>query len=330
MVARTRIVPAVVLALALTAGPPAASAHLRSGTVAVDYTATVTNPSTAAYSAQIFQSDHALSVTLRRGHEVTVLGYLGEPMLRLDASGLSVNAASLTAASVGLIKKAQRIVSPTPHWLVHAGRRSVTWQDARARSLPPGVPTGTWHVPLLVDGTPSRLTGELHRFSGPSLWPWLAILGGFIASGVALLRFRRNLLARAAIAFACIAAIASVTVAVAFALDAYASPGTWIAGVDEVVFIAVGAYVLRRGPRHLVIAAAVGLGLLGLAIGVSKGAIFLHPIVLSVLPGTVTRIVVTIAIGAGITGGVLGCALYAGGSGEVRRERIDGTTAPVV
>ena len=81
-------VAAVVLAFAVT--PATASAHLRSGTVAVDYLAGVISPNAPAYAAVIYQSDHGLSLTIKPGHTVTVLGYLGEPAFRLDRAGLSV------------------------------------------------------------------------------------------------------------------------------------------------------------------------------------------------------------------------------------------------
>jgi hypothetical protein len=319
---------AVAVALASLASPGSSAAHLRSGTVAVDYTAKVFAPDTPAYTSQIFQSDHALSLTLKRGHEVTALGYLGEPMFRLESAGLLVNRASLTAASAGLVKKSQRIVASSPRWHLEPGKRSVTWQDARSRSLPPGGDTGTWSVPLIVDGQRALLRGELHRLPAPLLWPWLAILASFFVAGAFVLTRGRETLRPAAIAFAALATVASVIVALAFALDAYASPGTWIAGADELIFLAVGLWVLRRGPDHLHVAAAIGLGLLGLAIGISKGAIFLHPIVLAVLPGTMMRLVVVAAVGAGIVGGALGGALYAGRIDPVRGEQTQGATAP--
>jgi hypothetical protein len=325
---------AALVALAFQAGalPAVASAHLRSGTVAVDYQATLLRPSTAAYAARIFQSDRALSLTLRRGHTVTVLGYIGEPMLRLDGAGLSVNAASLTAVSEKLVKPSQRVVSATPRWLVRPGRTSVIWQDARVRGLPSGATRGIWRVPVIVDGRRAALTGSLHRFPAPALWPWLVIVACFLAVGAVVLVRRRDLLRTAAIAFAVLAAIASIVVALMFALDTYASPGTWIAGADELIFLAIGLYVLRRGPRHLHLAAAIGLGLLGLAIGISKGAVFLHPIVLAVSPADVTRFAVAVAIGAGITGGALGSALFAGSSSSSRAgapDAVDGSAAPV-
>lgn len=313
MLVRSRaLIGAGVAALAvMLAAPAVAVAHLRSGTVAVDYRATVDDPHTAAYAAQIFQSDHALGLTLESGHVVLALGYLGEPMFRLDGAGLWVNASSPTAATDGLVGKGRRIASSAPHWELSRGKRSVIWQDARARGLPPGITSGAWSVPLIVDGAHTRLTGTLRRYAAPALWPWLVILTGFLAAGAFVLTRRRDRLRRAAIVLAALASVASIAVALAFALDAYASPGTWIAGVDELIFLAVGLVVLRRGPTHVHVGAAIGLGLLGLAVGISKGAVFLHPIVLAILPGTVIRLIVVVAVGAGISGGALGCAYYA-------------------
>ena len=91
---------------------------------------------------------------------------------------------------------------------------------------------------------------------------------------------------RAAVSLAVVASAASFVVAVAFSFDAYASPGTWIASVDEVFFLAIGVWFLLRGPERWRGLAAIGVGLLAMAVGISKGAIFFHPIVLAVLPGT--------------------------------------------
>jgi hypothetical protein len=312
---RVRARPSVPLAaavvLAVLAAPATASAHLRSGTVAVDYKPKVLTPETRAYKARIFQSDNALSLTLRPGHVVLALGYLGEPMFRLDGAGLWVNASSPTAATARLVSKAKRVAAATPHWRLQRNRRSVIWQDARSRSLPPGVTRGSWSLPLIVDGSRTHLVGELRRFPAPALWPWLVVLAAFFAGGAIVPARRRDLLRPAAICFAVVAAVASIVVALAFALDAYASPGTWIAGFDELIFMVVGLAVLERGPRHLHVGAAIGLGLLGLAVGLSKGAVFFHPIVLAVLPAIAIRLIVVTAVGAGLTGGALGCAFYA-------------------
>jgi hypothetical protein len=297
--------------LVFLASPTVASAHLRSGTIAVDYEASVVRPVTSAYSAQIYQSDRGLSLTLKPGHVVVLSGYLGEPVFRLDRSGLWVNSASSTAVATGLLRRSQAVDAATPRWRLQPGRRSVVWHDARTQGLPPSVNQGMWRVPLNVDGHGALLAGELRRFPRPVLWLWLGLLACLLAAGAAPLLLRRRELARAgARSFAFVAAGASFVLALAFALDAYASPGTLIVGFDAIVFLAVGLWVMLRGPENLHLAGALGVGLVSLAVGLLNGAVFLHPIVLAILPGTIVRLVVVAAIGAGLSAAALASVFY--------------------
>lgn len=305
---------ALLAALGLLAVPASAQAHLRSGTVAVDYRATVSAPRTAAYTVRIYQSDHGLNLTIRPGHVAAMSGYLGEPVFRLDRSGLWVNAASPTALVVGLVKRDQRVAAAGTHWRLQRGRTSVAWHDSRVQRLPAGVDRGAWQIPLTVDGRPARLTGELVRFARPSLVLWLGLVVCFAAlAALPRLLHRRDLVPRAAAGLAVAAAAASIVVELALAFDAYASPGTWIEGVDSIVFLVVGLGILFRGPENLRVGGAVGVGLVSLAVGLLNGAVLLHPIVLAVLPGTIVRLGVVVAVGAGLGAGVLGCVHYADG-----------------
>ena len=289
--------------------PAVAGAHLRAGTVAVDYRASVAAPAEAGFTARIYQSDRALSISVKPGHSIVVLGYLGEPFLRLDDAGVTVNAASATAAGTGVLLKGEFVSGRTTAWRLRRGRHSVVWHDARVQGLPPGAERGAWSVPLVVDGRPVRLTGELVRELRPAVWPWP--VGAAVCAALMLVF---ALLGRAmrvgSIVFAVAASIAAALTALGFALDTYASPGTWIAGLDELAFIAVGLGVLVWGPRPAQAPATIGLGLLAAAVGVSKGAVFLHPIVLSLLVGVAARLFVAISIGAGVAAAVLGGASY--------------------
>jgi hypothetical protein len=319
-VRRVAVVFASVAVLA-SVGPPSAAAHLRSGTVAVDYRASVLHPHTFAYSAQIFQSDRALSLTGNPGHVIVLVGYLGEPVFRLDAAGLWTNVASPTAVVVRLIPKSSRILATTPRWRLARGRRSVIWQDGRTQTLPPGIHRGEWKVPLIVDGRRSDLQGEIERFPAPELWPWLGMLAVLVGAAVAVLVLRRrDLYASAATGFALAASVASVLILVGFALDAYASPGTWIEGFDSIAFLAVGIWVLFRGPHRWRVAGAIGAGLVALAVGLLEGAVFLHPIVLAVLPAGVVRLACIVAIGAGLSAAAIGAVFYV--ETEGRRARM--------
>lgn len=304
---RPRVGIACALAGAVSLVAPAvAGAHLRAGTVAVDYRATLASPRRPAFAARVYQSDRALSLSVARGHSVVVRGYLGEPFLRLDDAGLAVNAASPTSFGTGLLPKGAYVARTKVAWRLQPGRRSVVWHDTRVQGLPPGVVRGRWSVPILVDGHPDRLEGELIRIPPPAIWPWA--LAALLPAGVLVLLFtrRRRALHIAAVVFALAACSAAAVTAVGFALDTYASPGTWIAGLDELVFVAVGVGVLAWGPPSARAPAAIGLGAISAAVGISKGAVFLHPVVLSVFPGELARLLAAVAIGAGVAAAVAG------------------------
>ncbi|HEY2319112.1 MAG TPA: hypothetical protein VGH67_12490 [Solirubrobacteraceae bacterium] len=305
----TGVAIAGLIAGLIAAGP--ASAHLRSGTVAVDYRAGIASPVTSAYAAQIYQSDNGLSLTVKPGHMVELLGYLGEPVARLDAAGLWVNAASPTALAMRLVSRSRGVDASTPRWRLRRGRHTLVWHDARVQGLPSGVERGRWSIPLVIDGHHGGMEGELRRFADPSPWVWLALLVAWLALGAVAARRRRpDGIRAAAMGLAVIAAAAAGLAAGALALDAYASPGTWIEALDLIAFLAVGLVIMWRGPRNLHVAAAIWVGLVSLALGLLDGAVFLHPIVLAVLPGVVMRLLVTTALGAGLSAAVLGCTLF--------------------
>jgi hypothetical protein len=260
----------------------------------------------------VYESDRALHLTVRPGHSVVVLGYLGEPFLRLDGRGVAVNAASPTAATASVLKKGTEVTAPHPVWLLRPGRRSVVWHDTRVQSIPAGGTRARWAVPVVVDGRHTSISGEIVRLPRPTLWPWIVLL---VVVAVAAVAARRRLRS-ATIAFGAAAGVAAVVTAAAFAADTYASPGTWIAGADEVAFAAVGLGLLAFGPEVARVGAAIGLGLLGVAVGLSKGDALLHSLVLSALPGALTRLLVVVSVAAGAAAAILGGLYYASGGAK--------------
>ena len=292
---RSRLVVLAAMLAALVC-PAAAGAHIRSGAVAVDYRVTVSRVPSGV-SARVYPGDRAVRLTAAAGHTVVVLGYLGEPFLRVDSHGVTLIRSSPTAAS-------------TRSQLRSSGR-SVVWHDARLGGLPAGTRMGGWAIPLVVDGRRTALAGELERVQVPSPWPWLALGVPFVAAAALVLwRRRPKSLELAAIVLGALIGASIGATAGGFALDANASEGRWVEAGNEVVFAAVGLAVLARGRWQTKALAAGALGLLGLAVGVSKIPVFTHGVVLSVLPAEAARMTVAVMLWASAAAAAVGAAVF--------------------
>jgi hypothetical protein len=304
------VVPVVVTALAL---PSTASAHLHSGLAATDYLARAAPLGTLrrALSLSIYKTDRAVRLTVRPGHDVTVVGYLGEPFIRIaDGGGVFVNDSSPTAGAAGLLKHPEQ-TSGSPRWAVESSHRTVVWHTAGLKGLPPGLNRARWRVPLIVDGQRTALTGEIWRVPAPSLWPWLLLATPFaLAVALLLLLRRQRLLKSAVLVLGALAAAAAVAAAATFALAGNATEGRWVEGANELALALVGVIVLLRGSPNARALAAGGLGLLALTVGLSRLPVLLHGVVLSALPATPTRAAVAAAIWVGAASAAIGLVVF--------------------
>jgi hypothetical protein len=302
--------PAALAALALVA-PATASAHLRTGTTAVDHTATVTWPtaeSGVGFAAGVYASDLALHLTVLGDHSVVVIGYLGEPFLRVSEHGVAVNTGSPTAAAAGLLEglPAPRPGDASERWRLTSRSHSAVWHDSRVAFVALDRRGTTWHVPILLDGHRAQIVGRTRRYPRPRPWLWLVPL-----AVVCLLVLRLRARARGHVDQMCIlagavAAAAALTLSTGFVITPYASAGTWIAAADEAVFLATAAAATIWAPPRFRALGGTGLGLVALAVALSKGAIFLHPVVLSTWSGTLSRALAFAAAAAGTSAVILG------------------------
>lgn len=286
------------------AAPGVASAHLRIGTLAVDFRVRVIGalPTTGgAFTVSATNGDRALHLTVRNGHKVVVLGYLGEPMVRADGRGVAVNPNSPTAEAAGLIPKGNpsRRELTRDGWILEVGGRSAVWRDPRLQRLPSDLTRAVWTVPILVDGRRAQIRGELRRARSPSLLTWLIVVLGCASTGVlaGIGPWRRRLW-MACFVLGCLAAFAALLVATGFAFDAEAS-GMRVAAVYELLLALGGVGFAIWGPAEIRIVASAWLGLLGLIGGLACGQVFLHGAVLSSLPGVLTRSGAALATGLG-------------------------------
>jgi hypothetical protein len=145
-----------------------------------------------------------------------------------------------------------------------------------------------------VDGRRSAITGTTIRAPAPPWWPWIVVAAPFaLAAGLGL---------RAATPLAVVCAVATIVCALAFAADRYASAGTIVESANEVLLALAALAVLAfvRGPPAARWAAVAVVGTLGLFIGLTKFTALTRGVVLAALPATLTRVLVVVALGAGI------------------------------
>ena len=144
--------------------PATASAHVGRGpVVAVNDQARITGiePLYAPFEAHVVDGHQALWVRVRPDHELTVLGVIGEPFLRISGSGVLVNMRSPTAQ---IDKVGGSSIRPSftrnavPRWKQVASGRSYRWHDHRLHALAllggtgPARRLGSWTIPLRLDG----------------------------------------------------------------------------------------------------------------------------------------------------------------------------------
>jgi hypothetical protein len=303
-----------VATLAALVGPAAAGAHVRTGRVAVDYRASVSPlrpPLAGAVVVRVYESDLAIGLTVEKHHRVVVLGYVGEPLLRIGAEGVEVNESSPTAAGLGLRKGAPGAAGAAPAWRLRSSGRSLIWHDVRVRGLPPAVERRRWTLPLVVDGRTARVEGEIWRVAAPSPWPWLALGACFLALTALLLASGRKPLLRAAtIGLGTLTAAVTISIEAGFALAPTASTGTWIEAANVVVFTLAGLVFVVLGSRDARALAGGALGLLGLSVGLTKLPVLLHGVALSALPDLAAQAGVALTIAAGAAAAVLGLAVF--------------------
>jgi hypothetical protein len=232
-----------------------------------------------------------------------VLGYIGEPFLRIDRSGVAVNASSPTAAATKLATRGRG-------WQLRSRGRTIVWHDARVRALPGGVKRREWSVPVVVDGRRVSITGEIRRVSRPTVWPWVALGAPFVGLAVLLVRRRRRALGPVAVVLGTTAAGMTIVTAASFALARTAAVGRWIEGLAELAFAAAGVLVVVRGSADARAVAGGALGLVGLSSALTKLPVYIHGVVLAAVPATLARAVVAVTFWESLATAAVGWIVF--------------------
>ena len=177
----------------------AAMAHGRSLPDSSHYRSTITaiEPSIPGLVLAVTKAGESLTLTNHSGKTVVVIGYAGEDYLRITATGVDENVASLssslngTLVIEGLPQPQEQANQQHQEWRHVSNQPTFTWHDHRihwmAQQRPPVVAADPhhphkvldWKIPLSVNGEPVTVKGELD-------WKGVPTLSTFVIALIAL------------------------------------------------------------------------------------------------------------------------------------------------
>ena len=324
-----RLLAGVVIAAAwlVAAADPAAS-HTGDDAGPTNYETVVEQVRPAGVDIRVRSIDLSSQMELRNdtGRTVVILGYEGEPYLRLGADGVFTNRRSpatyLNATRDGGTPVPQEAVADAdPVWDKVSGGDTARWHDHRAHWMasddPPAVREDPgrrhvvipdWEIPFTVDGAPGVITGDLTWSPGPDPLPyWLsstALAAGLVALAV-LVPGRRRLLAGILAIAAGVTSFVQ-TLGLATAPDMSGSPAARFLAEGGLVLALgwVGALIaawwllVQRKEEGLVVAGVAGLTVF-LAAGLGGSAVFSRSHLGSAWDPALARALVVVCLGVG-------------------------------
>lgn len=310
--------------LVVTAGPaaadPAGPTHYQSTIVAIDAEGDV------PVTVEIMGGDAYLVLRVPPGVQVEVPGYEGEPYLRVLADGtVQINERSparwLNDARYGegdpnVEVPAGADAQAPPDWRHAADGGVYAWHDHRIHWMSPSLPrhvdptAGTpqpvqdWEVPLLVDGVPVTVRGELVWLPGPSPAGPVALVGGLVLVMVALAVIRPDRVPWMVLGGALATGAASLASNVGLPPGADGDAALVILPLLALALAALGLRLTSReeGWRGPLIGAAGGVPLL--VWGILKSGALTRPIVPPPLPTGLVRFITALALAIGVAAAV--------------------------
>ena len=254
-------------------GASPASAHTIIGVGPTDYRSEIlgVNPRLPGVSVRLLDLGNRVELTNTGAVGVVVLGYQGEPYLRVGPTGVFENrrspsvalnrvTATGTSTSTTAVAPPSAAASAEPSWHRTGGGHSVRWRDRRTRwegaaaaavKAAPGqthVVVPQWLIALRRGDVDATVSGRITYVPGPSPAPWLGVAAVFLVATVAGALLRRWGMGL------------SVAVAVIVAIDVVHSFGISAASHDpvlvQVVRVVLGGIVATLG--WVIGAAAIG------------------------------------------------------------------------
>ncbi|WP_229399499.1 hypothetical protein [Micromonospora okii] len=321
---------AALITVLATAAP--AAAHGGEAPDGTDYRAEVTGlaPTRAGLTARVIEAGARLELVNRTGRPVEVIGYHGEPYLRIGPDGVYENSRSpatylnrTVAGDTALPDRANPAAAPD--WRRVDDGSTARWHDRRTLWQEPDPPARVradpdteqrvrdWAVPLRDGAEPVEVRGSLDWVPPPDPYPWwVAITLGFLAVGAAGLLAGGTAAGARALAGVGAVLLAGGVAALAFTVGRELDAGS--TGLGEVLAglltgqvwalltglgaVAAGGYALARRPGADFAVALAGACLV-LLVGVGNLGVLSRSVPPLPWPGGVARALLTLILAAG-------------------------------
>jgi hypothetical protein len=280
----------VVALLALSASP--AHAHAADAGRASNYETSLQSvPDVPGLDVSVVDAGTTIELVYRGDSEIVVLGYSGEPYLRISPRGVEQNRRS-PAAYLNRSLTTDTPLPPeadphaAPAWEQVSSEPVARWHDHRAHWMgtidPPAVQVAPderhvvvedAEIPLLIggiDGAEEAIVVDLTWVPGPSPWPWVAGIAVTVA-GLALAGVTRAAGAVTAAVTTMLVLVGAAAIVVATTAAILTPPVWWVASIVLAMTALIVGLVLRRGERQTGARALLGIG--GLAVAGLVGAI---------------------------------------------------------
>jgi hypothetical protein len=292
--------------VALAAAP--ASAHTASGPRPTNYLSRVgsVTPRIPGVTVRVVELGNKLELTNRTRVDVVVLGYNGEPYLRVGPRGLYENLRSpatylnrTRAGTTTVPAIAKRTVATTPpSWHRVSGAHTAAWHDHRIHWMGPKQPpvvqqdpgafhtiNPQWTVAFQYATRTVAVNGRLDWVPGPSGWPWAPVVIVLFVAGVVVMRRSRGALAIAALVLLVGADAAHSLTAEAARAGTQLTKSIQFLGDNFVsVLVWIAAAVAIVGLRRRRVEALYGVLLVGAMVGFVSGVTDLSYLWKSQLP----------------------------------------------
>jgi hypothetical protein len=311
----------VAVLLVLTATP--ASAHGVGGLEPTNYETTVDGLRPPVAGIHVRAVDLGTSIELRNDTDrvVTVLGYQGEPYLRIGPRGVWQNARSpavflnRTRIPTRSAPHDQYDAKATPRWVKVSSAPVRSWHDHRTHVMSsdppiverdPGhrhVVIANWKVPVLDGGTRHSIVGDATYIPPASPWPW--VIGAVVlAIGVVLLCRTKSWSGVMQAALAILIVSETIHVVGAWQASTASLGSRLLASIYSIGGIAVCVLALWWLRRRDAWAGAPAVLIAGLFVFVAGGLADFTTLTRSQVPTTlpdgIARLTVTIALGIGL------------------------------